>query len=66
MSKSKEKEIIGAVWITAGICALGFGFTAWGWILIGKGALDQIMSISVAIYETLKTAEKKKVNETDS
>jgi len=49
MSNSKQEELIGVLWLIAGICALGFDYVFWGWVLIVKGSIDQLYSIFFAI-----------------
>jgi len=54
MSESKQEEIIGTLWLIAGLLAFSGGHNLAGWILLGKSALDMICSLSLAIIETRK------------
>ena len=54
MSISRQEEIIAALWAIAAILALGFDFTAWGWLFAGKSAGDIAISIFYAVTEGLK------------
>lgn len=58
MSKSRQKELIGTLWIIAALLAFGFGYTGWGWCFAIKGASDQVCSICCAIKDNHPAALK--------
>lgn len=45
MSKSNAEEIIGILWIIAAILCFANNYTIFGYILLVKGVLDNIVSI---------------------
>lgn len=56
MSESKQEEIIAALWLIAGLTALGHGFIFFGWLCIVKAAFDTVFSICYGVKEVF--AEK--------
>lgn len=57
MSISRQEEVIGVLWIIAGVLCLGFGYQVFGWICIVKGLLDQVIAIRFANQEIRRKAE---------
>jgi len=58
VSTSRQEEIIGALWVIAGVLTLQYS-EFYGHIMIGKGILDNIIAIFLGVKENLAEEAKK-------
>ena len=53
MIRSNSEEMIGALWVIAGLLAFQYS-DVWGYVLITKGTIDNVCAIGFAVSERLK------------